>query len=117
MKPEIELINILPIELLDRVSDLKEQGCRLVQICCSRHDEALELDYSFDRSYQLVDLKISVMPTDEIDSISAIFPPAFLYENEIESLFGLKVKHKLVDFGGKLYQTAKQTPFAGKDGE
>jgi ech hydrogenase subunit D len=117
MKPETEFISILPVELLDRVSDLKEEGCRLVQICCSRHGEALELDYSFDRSYQLVDIKMSVTPADEIDSISAIFPPAFLYENEIESLFGLKVKHKLVDFGGKLYQTAKQTPFAGKDGE
>ncbi len=117
MKPDTEFINILPIELLDRVSDLKEQGCRLVQICCSRHGEDLELDYSFDRSYQLIDLKISAAPADEIDSISAVFPPAFLYENEIESLFGLKVKHKLVDFGGKLYQTAKQTPFAGKDGE
>ncbi len=117
MKPETEFISILPVELLDKVSDIKEQGCRLVQICCSRHGEALELDYSFDRSYQLVDLKMSVTPADEIDSISAIFPPAFLYENEIESLFGLKVKHKLVDFGGKLYQTAKPTPFAGKDGE
>ncbi len=117
MKPDKEFISILPIELLDRVSDLKEQGCRLVQICCSRSGETLALDYSFDRSYQFVDLTMSVSPADEIDSISAIFPPAFLYENEIESLFGLKVKHKLVDFGGKLYQTAKPTPFAGKDGE
>ncbi len=117
MKPDTEFINILPIELLNRVSDLKEQGCRLVQICCSKCGEALELDYSFDRSYQLVDLKLSVSPADEIDSISGVFPPAFLYENEIESLFGLKVKHKLVDFGGKLYQTATPTPFAGKDGE
>jgi len=114
MKPQTEFINIMPVELLDKVSDLKEQGCRLVQICCSKHDDALELDYSFDRKYQLVDLKMSVTPDDEIDSISAIFPPAFLYENEIEALFGLKVKHKSVDFGGKLYQTAKQTPFAGE---
>ena len=60
---------------------------------------------------------MSVTPADEIDSISAIFPPAFLYENEIVSLFGLMVKHMLVDFKGKLYQMAKQAPFAGKDGE
>ncbi len=117
MKPEQEITSISPVELLDRASDLKEQGCRLVQICCSRKGEALELDYSFDRNYQLVGLKLSVKPQDEITSISAVFPPAFLYENEIESLFGLKVLHKAVDFGGKLYQTAKQAPFAGKDGE
>jgi ech hydrogenase subunit D len=117
MKPVIEFISIVPMELLDRVSDLKEQGCRLVQICCSKKGEAFELDYSFDRAYTLINVKISVKPKDEIDSISAVFPPAFLYENEIESLFGLKVKHKAVDFGGKLYQTAKPTPFADKDGE
>ena len=117
MKPETEFISIQLMELLHRVSDLKEQGSRLVQICCSKHGEALELDYSFDLNYRLVDLKISVMPEDEIDSISAIFPQAFLYENEIESLFGLKVKHMSVDFGGKLYQMAKQKPFAEKDGE
>ncbi len=117
MKPETTVIGIQPIELLSRVSGLKEQGCRIVQICCSKKEDAYEMDYSFDNCGALIDLKLTVSPGDEIDSISAIFLPAFLYENEIESLFGLKIRNKAVDFGGKLYQTAKQTPFADKDGE
>ena len=115
--PGIEIREIEAVELLNCVSDLKEQGCRLVQICSSKKDAALELDYSFDKDYLLIDIKMTVKPQDEIASISAIFPPAFLYENEIEALFGLKIQHKSVDFGGKLYQTAQKTPFAIKDGE
>lgn len=115
--PNIEIREIEPIELLNCISDLKEQGYRLIQICCSKKGEALELDYSFDKDYKMIDIKIPAKPQDEIASISAIFPPAFLYENEIEALFGLKVVHKSVDFGGKLYQTAQKTPFAIKEGE
>jgi ech hydrogenase subunit D len=115
--PQIEFLEITPVELLNRVIDLKAQGCRIVQICCSKKGDALELDYSFDRDYQLIDIKMTVQKEDEIASISAVFPPAFLYENEIEALFGLKILHKSVDFGGKLYQTAQKTPFMPKDGE
>ena len=103
---------ITPQDLLNRVSDLREQGCRLIQICCSSEGDGYEIDYSFDRTYTFIDLKMRVEAYDKIPSISLVFPPAFIYENEIESLFGLKVLHKSVDFGGKMYQTAQPTPFA-----
>lgn len=117
MLPTIEFIEVKPVELVDRVSDLKEQGCRLVQICCSKAGNHYELDYSFDRDYVLIDLKMAVEPGGEISSVSAIYSYAFLYENEIEALFGIKVLHKSVDFEGKLYRTSEKTPFAIKDGE
>jgi ech hydrogenase subunit D len=88
-----------------------------VQICCSRTGDTFELDYSFDQDYRLIDLKMAVEPDAEISSISAIFSCAFLYENEIEALFGIKILHKAVDFEGKLYRMAEKTPFAKKDGE
>ncbi len=117
MLPAIEYRDVKPVELVDRVSDLKEQGCRLVQICCSKAGDHYELDYSFDQDYTLIDLKMAVEPGEEISSISSIYSYAFLYENEIEALFGIKIHHKLVDFDGKLYRTAQKTPFAIKDGE
>jgi ech hydrogenase subunit D len=117
MLPVTEYIEIKPIELLSRVSGLKEEGCRLVQLCCSRAGDAYEFDYSFDKDYRLIDLKVPVSPGEEIASISAVYPYAFLYENEIEALFGITILHKSVDFGGKLYRTAVATPFAKKDGE
>jgi len=110
--PDSEVKHIKPIELLNTVSEYKSQGCRLVQICGSKSGEGYELDYSFDHDYKFIDLKVAVNPGDEIPSISAIFAPAFLYENEIEALFGIKVLHMSVDFEGKLYVTAKKTPFA-----
>lgn len=112
MLPVIEYSEVKPIELLNRVSDLKAQGCRLVQICCSKTEKIFEFDYSFDKDYRLIDLKMAVEPGEEIVSIGAVFSCAFLYENEIEALFGIKILHKAVDFGGKLYRTAKETPFA-----
>jgi ech hydrogenase subunit D len=117
MLPVTEYIEVKPIELLNRVSDLKEEECRLVQICCSKSGDAYEFDYSFDKEYVLIDLKMPVSPGEEIASISAIYPAAVLYENEIEALFGIKILHKSIDFGGKLYRTAQSTPFAQKDGE
>jgi|AGTN01.1.fsa_nt_gi Respiratory-chain NADH dehydrogenase, 30 Kd subunit. len=117
IQPAIEYSEVKPVELLDRVSDLKEQGCRLVQICCSRTGKNLEFDYSFDQDYRLIDLKMAVEPGEEIASISAVFSCAFLYENEIEALFGIRILHKSVDFEGKLYRMAEKTPFAIKDGE
>lgn len=118
--PDIEYRTIEPVELLNMANDLKAEGCRLVQICASKKDEAyLELDYSFDNDYKFIDIKIAVKKDEEIVSISSVFTPAFLYENEIESLFGIKVRHKAVDFKGNFYITAKKTPFKDetKDGE
>jgi ech hydrogenase subunit D len=113
--PEIEYREIKPAELLNIVNDLKQHGYRLVQICASRDKAYLEIDYSFDRDYHLIDLKMPLEKGEEISSISHIFAPAFLYENEINSLFGVKVNHMSVDFKGNLYITAKKAPFM--DGE
>jgi ech hydrogenase subunit D len=117
IQPAIEFSEVKPVELLNRVSDLKEQGCRLVQICCTKAGDRYEFDYSFDCNYHLMDMKMAVEPGEEISSISAIYSCAFLYENEIEALFGIHILHKAVDFEGKLYRMAEQTPFAIKDGE
>lgn len=109
--PEIEYRTIRPMELLNTASELKEQGCRLIQICASKSGEYLELDYSFDKDYRFIDLKMPITREDAVNSISSVFPPAFLYENEINALFGVEIHHMTVDFKGNLYMTAKKTPF------
>jgi ech hydrogenase subunit D len=117
--PEIEYRTIKPVELMNVASDLKAEGCRLIQICASKSGDYIELDYSFDKDYQFIDLKMPLSRDDEVNSISSIFPPAFLYENEINALFGVEIHHMTVDFKGNLYMTAKKTPFKveEKDGE
>jgi ech hydrogenase subunit D len=106
---------IIPIEkdaLLGAVSDLFAQGYRMVQIGCTTLENAYELNYSFDKDYHFKNLRITAKPEDEIQSISVIYPNAFLYENEIHDLFGIKIKNISVDYKGTLYRTAIKTPFS-----
>lgn len=106
---------IIPIEknnLLGMVSDFFAEGFRLVQIGCTTLQHAYELNYSFDKDYHFKNLRIIVAPEDEIQSISVIYPNAFLYENEIHDLFGLTIKNITVDYHGTLYRTAIKTPFS-----
>jgi ech hydrogenase subunit D len=106
---------IIPIEkdaLLGAVSDLFAQGYRMVQIGCTTLENAYELNYSFDKDYLFKNLRITAKPEDEIQSISVIYPNAFLYENEIHDLFGIKIKNMSVDYKGAFYRTTIKVPFS-----
>ena len=107
-----EIISIEKDALLGAVSDLFAQGYRMVQIGCTTLADAYELNYSFDKDYLFKNLRITVQQQDEIQSISVIYPNAFLYENEINDLFGLNIKNISVDYKGAFYRTAIKTPFS-----
>ena len=107
---EIEVVE--KCDLVGIVAEFFSEGYRLVQVGCSTLPGAYELTYSFDREYRFRNLRITVMPDEEVPSISVIFPNAFLYENEIHDLFGVPVTHISVDYRGTLYRTALRTPFS-----
>jgi ech hydrogenase subunit D len=73
--------------------------------------EFLELHYSFDINYELTGYKIRISPDDEVPSITPVYPCAFLYENEMHDLFGVKVIGINIDFKGTLYKLATSRPF------
>ncbi|HQP30876.1 MAG TPA: NADH-quinone oxidoreductase subunit C [Deltaproteobacteria bacterium] len=98
-------------ELLTAVEEYCAKGYRLVQICCVKEPEALVLHYTFDKDYELVDLKISISPEAQVPSITAVYPCAFLYENEIHDLFGVAIQDINVDFKGLLYKVSVPRPF------
>ena len=108
---ENELREISPETLLDEVSRLKYEGCRLVQICCTKVKEGFELTYSFGMNYDLLNLRFQIAEGTEVASISHIFPSAYFYENEIHDLFGVPVSMMSVDYKGNLYRTVQKTPF------
>ena len=107
-----EIIPIQKDTLLGAVSDLFARGYRMVQIGCTTLDNAYELNYSFDKDYHFKNLRVTAQREDEIQSISVIYPNAFLYENEIHDLFGIKIKNMSVDYRGAFYRTAIKTPFS-----
>ena len=96
--------------LIAQVDRMHKAGYRLVQISATKK-ESYDLLYSFESPEGLVNLRLAVPIGDSIESISGLYPYAYLYENEIESLFGLSILHINVDFKGALYKTKIKTPY------
>jgi len=99
-------------EITGIAEDLKKKGYRLFQICALKLDSGLiELNYSFEKDYEFLNYKVQIEESLEIPSISHIFTPAFMYENELHDLFNLNIKNIVIDFKGKFYKLAKPHPF------
>lgn len=100
-------------ELLPKVIEKKSAGWRLIQICSVwlKDSETYELSYSFAYEYEMVNFRLVIRKDDEIPSITQIYRAAFLYENEMSELFGVKIKMIAQDYQGKLYRINEVTPF------
>ncbi len=102
-------------QIFNRVGDFKAEGYRLGQMCgVVLDDETYELIYSFDKGHELVNLKLDVPVDAEIPSITRIYWPAFIYENEIQDLFGVKFTHSELDYGGTFFKVSEPTPWKPK---
>ena len=107
-----EIILIGKNELVGIVVQLCAEGYRLVQVGCSTLEAAYELNYSFDKDNRFKNLRVTVVPDEEVPSISMIYQNAFLYENEIHDLFGVAVTNISIDYHGTLYRTSIKAPFS-----
>jgi len=101
-------------KILETVKDIKEDGYRLVQLCATKKDGYIEMMYSFDRDHVLKNMKINVPENEEIESISDIYWAAFIYENEMHDLFGVKFRHLALDYGGNFFKVSESTPWNPK---
>ena len=112
--------NFVPVtasELLEKVKVLTAEGYRLGQICATNAGEDIELLYSFDKDYNLLNLKMTVAEGQEVISITNICWPAFIYENEIHDLYGVFFKHSELDYGGHFFKISVPKPWAPKKEE
>lgn len=102
--------------LISKVSDFKAEGYRLVQICgVNLDDDTYQIVYSFDKDHELVNLRLNVrIDIDEVESITGIYWPAFIYENEVHDLFGVKFNHSALDYNGTFFKIAEETPWKPK---
>ena len=107
-----EIIRIGKNELVGIVVQLCAEGYRLVQVGCSTLEAAYELNYSFDKDNRFKNLRVTVVPDEEVPSISMIYQNAFLYENEIHDLFGVVITNISIDYHGTLYRTSIKAPFS-----
>ena len=112
-----EIIDIEKIDLLNRALGMKNDGRRLAQICATKTDRLILL-YSFVKDNELTTLRFFIAPGETVESVSFLYPYAFLYENEMKDLYGIEVMNMNVDFGGHFYETRIKTPFSrASDGE
>lgn len=105
---------IIEVDLTNRIRtvyDMDRDGYRLVAITCTKTANGFEISYSFDRNYEFVTLRLEVPFEQEITSISGVYHAAFIYENELKDLFGVKIKHIDLDYNGNFYKVATKTPF------
>jgi ech hydrogenase subunit D len=108
--PQLERIGLN--EYLEKFTALEAKGYRLGQLSAMNGAEGVELIYSLTNGAKAVEnyvlpLKGSV----EIESVSNLFPGAFIYENEIHDLFGITFKNLSVDFGGHFFKLKGKTPW------
>ena len=109
MNTEFTIVN--PESIIDESQKLKHAGYHLMQQCATRVPDAYELIYSYGKDLEVKQLKMTLPENQEISSITSIYPCAFIYENEMHDLFGVQIKMINIDFEGKLYRTAIETPF------
>ena len=102
-------------QLISRVGDMKEDGYRLGLICgVVLDDDTYEIIYSFDKGHVLQNLRLKIKIGEEVESVTGIYWPAFIYENEIHDLFGVKFNHSALDYQGTFFKVAEETPWKPK---
>jgi len=81
----------------------------------------LEILYSFEKDNIVKSYKIHIdARAPELQSITATYYYAFIYENEIHDLFGVTFKNLALDYEGHFYKISRETPWNplfGKGGE
>ena len=109
--------DLLPIgidNLLRETAALKIAGYRLVTLTCTALDENhCDILYHFDRGLALKHLRLMVAAETPVPSISPLYFAAFLVENEIQDLFGIRFSGLAIDYERTLYGEDKTrvTPF------
>ncbi len=111
------IVEIQLDELLPTAMKKKEEGFRVGQICSVYVNDKYELSYSFAKEYELVTYRVIVDKETEVPSITPVFGMAFLYENEMKELFGVKMQCINLDYNNKLYRIDVETPFLTKKEE
>ena len=101
------LKELLPVgidNLLGETAGIKVAGHRFVTMSCTALDEDhFDILYHFDQGLELKHLRLTVSRDTAVPSISPLYFAAFLVENEIQDLFGIRFKGLAIDYKRTLY--------------
>lgn len=110
--------DITLVQLFGEVTKLKADGCRFVTMTCTDLGDALDIFYHFDKNYELYNLRLRLPKGETLTSISGIYFPALVIENELQDMFGLVVSGLAVDYKGRflISEDAPRAPLAKTGG-
>jgi ech hydrogenase subunit D len=88
--------------LLERVQEFAEQKMRFITATCVDRGPSIEVLYHFDKNLEMRHLRLLVGKDEDLPSISGTYLCAFMVENEMKELFGLKIEGLALDYQGKM---------------
>ena len=98
----LENVTPIPLDAIQtEVWKLKADGYRFVTMTCCDEGEAHDILYHFDKDYALRHLRVKLPKGASLPSVSSLFFPALLTENEMQDLLGVKVSGLAIDFQGR----------------
>ncbi|MCS6831364.1 MAG: NADH-quinone oxidoreductase subunit C [Armatimonadota bacterium] len=101
--PDIDNVQLVQQEqLLQHVAHFAAQGMRFITITCIDNGEQFEVYYHFDHDMKLNHLLLVIGKKEVLPSITPIYFCAFVAENEMKDLFGVRVDGLNVDYQGRM---------------
>lgn len=101
------LNDVLPVTadtLVGHAAGMKAAGYRLVTLTCTNADHGqVDILYHFGLEYALKHLRLTIPEKTVVPSISPVYAAAFLVENEIQDLFGIRFEGLAIDYRGTLF--------------
>lgn len=96
--------------VVGEAAKMKADGYRFVTLSCVELDEnSADILYHFDKALQMRHLRLTVAKDVRVPSISGVYLAAFLAENEIQDLFGIRFEGLAVDYDRTLYLESEVT--------
>ncbi len=105
------ITEIEPVSVVERAHHMKSAGYRMVEMHCTRLADATEVNYAFDLAGDFQVFRTRIPDGGTLPSVTGIFSCAFLYENEMQDLFGVRVTDLSVDYKGRFYKLRTATPY------
>jgi ech hydrogenase subunit D len=112
--------DVLPVSvdnLVGEAAKKKVEGYRFVTMSCSELDDAtVDILYHFDKDLEMTHRRLTVARDILVPSISPVYFAAFLVENEIQDLFGVRFKGLAIDYERTLFldEEVEDAPFCRK---
>lgn len=115
MKGEVVPVSI--DNLVGEAAKKKVERYRFVTMSCTELDDTtVDILYHFDKDLELTHLRLTVARDIPVPSISPVYFAAFLVENEIQDLFGVRFKGLAIDYERTLFldEEVEVPPFCRK---